>query len=182
MPKENPLRIIPEQKIESPKWVNYVVFACLVPFVASCGLYLFFTGQVPLKEAERDSLKSQIIALDQDIENQKAEKEIREISNKISDFSIIFNERKLASRFFYFLKIICHPQVQFISFELSVKDLTAHINAKSSSFQALGEQVLVLKDNTKLEDSKVFNILLDKEGAVNFTLSFKFKQDLLKHE
>ena len=175
------LKIIPEQKAEAPRWVNYVLFFFVFLFLALATFSLILRSQNNSLEAEKLSLVSQIQAIELDPENIASEKELNSVSKKLKDFTEIYENQNLSSKFFDFLREVCHPRVYFTSMDLSLDSFSVILMGKTESFQFLGEQLLVLNRREDVEGVEVSGINLEKEGQVSFVLNFLFGKEILRN-
>lgn len=179
MPKTSLVKIIPKPKPEIPGWVNSLFWVALVLLVSTIILFLFFQGKASSLEGQRDSIKNQI----SEVETQAGEigeQDIIVLAEKVKYFFGLLGEHKFSSQFFDFLRVACHPYVQFSSLDLSTKDYKIRLSGKTESFQTLGEQLLSLKENENIQDLKVSNISLDQEGRVTFQLTFTLAETVFK--
>jgi len=175
------LKIIPEQKPEAPKWVNYALFVFVFLCLALGTFSLVLRSQTGSLEAEKTSLVSQIQALDLNPENISSEKELKKVSKKLKDFTDIYENQNLSSKFFAFLREICHPKVYFRSMDLNLNNFSVILAGQTESFQFLGEQLLVLNQREDVKGVEVSGVSLEKQGTVSFILNFEFEEQILRN-
>ncbi len=170
-------RIIPKPKVKTPAWIKLFLYVCLIVVGVLIGGFFLLQGQVVALEQEKDDLGAQIIEVERQTQEILA-KEIVDLSKKISTFSRLFRERKNLSKVFGFLRSICHPKVQFSSCKIEGKNNFIGLIAVTESFQTLGEQLFILKENEEIETLDLFGVSFDARGKiqfeVNITLSEKF--------
>lgn len=175
------LKIIPEQKEEAPKWVNYVLFFFVFLVLALGTFSLILRSKNGSLEAEKISLASQIQALELDPENIASEKELNQVSKKLRDFTTVYENQNLASKFFDFLRKVCHPRVYFTSMDLNLNNFSVVFIGRTEGFQFLGEQLLVLSQREDVKGVEVSGINLEKDGKVSFILNFEFEKEILRN-
>jgi hypothetical protein len=126
------------------------------------------------------------MGLEKELAYSKEEKDLEatllNTADKMKDFSKVLSEHKYTSKFFEFLKKYSHPKVQFFSLELNNKNRRVDLSGKAESFHSLGEQILIFRRNKDIQKLRVHNIYLDRDGKVNFSLTFSFSKDLIKNE
>lgn len=179
MAKPGLLRIIPEQRQEIPKWTFYVVFASALPLLILVGLFFLFSHQASTLKTKTAALQADIIALESNQANKEAEASVSQTAKRMNDFAVILSEHNFPSQFFDLVKKICHPEVQFLSVNLTAKDSHASLSGIADNFQALGEQLLALSQEANIQNPEVSGIALTKEGKVNFDLTFDFLPEIL---
>lgn len=177
MAKEPLIKIIPKPKPKPPFLVNFLFWlACfLFPFLI---LSFFFLGaKISALEKEKKILEKNLApsTLEKELE-----KEVSLLSQKIKDFSHIWQEHKITFNFLNFLKSLAHPHVQFLSLEMEAKNYRVTLSGKAENFQVLAQQLLALKESKEIKNLKTHNIALDREGKVTFLLTFSFQEDLIK--
>ena len=173
------LKIIPAVKKTSPKWENYFFFGSLVPLILVGGLYFIIQGKVSSLRAEQANIDADILLLDSNVSNQDAQTQVGDIQKRISDFSSILKEHKYTSYFFDLVRVFCHKKVQYTEVSLNTKTSSVNLAGSADSFQALGEQLLMLNKNPNILASDASGINLQKEGKVSFNLSLKFAPGIL---
>jgi len=99
---------------------------------------------------------------------------------KIKVFKEIFENHKISSNFFSLLESSCQQNVQLTRLNLATEDSRVSLEGKTESFQSLGEQFLIFRENEKVRDLILSNISLDREGKVNFSLTFSLLSEVFK--
>lgn len=179
MAKPGLLRIIPEQRQESPKWTTYAVIFSALPLLVCLVLFFFFSSQASSLKTKRADLQASILALESDVKNKEAENEVSQTAKRLDDFAVVLSSHKLPSQFFDLVRRICHPKVQFLNVDMSVASRHAALAGMADDFQALGEQLLALSQDPDIQNPEVSGIALTKEGKVNFDLTFDFSPEVL---
>jgi len=181
MPKETYVKIIPRPKPKVPVWLNLLLWLSVIILVGVIFSLFYLQNQISsLKEKEK-SLEVQIAQFGTK-EQKDLEAEIESISSKIKDFADLLRGHKITSEFFELLKSSCHPKVQFTSLDLDAENNRINLTGRAEDFQVLGEQVLIFGESKDIEDIKVSNISLSKEGKVEFKLSFALSPEFFAQQ
>lgn len=179
MPKGNLFKIIPAQREEAPKWMSGLFFGSLILLVIVGGVYFYCVYKISALNKTKNDLNNQIINLANRSDNKGVENVIFSTAKKIEDFAKIFNDRCFASRFFDFLKSICHRRVQFVSLVLNTTGFTAGLDGRTDTLQTLAEQITILKQNEAIKSLDVSGISFDQDGKVNFHFNLSFGKEIL---
>lgn len=170
MPKDPQISIIPKPKSKAGLKVNLAIG--LVSLLAIAALVCFFILREKVDDLERKSeaIGGEISDLDRKIISGPGKK-VEDVASQVTDFAIVFKGHKATSQVFDFLRSICHPYVQFFSFQLDPVIGRLSLNGKTENFKILGEQVLALLSNPKIKAVEVSGLGLDaKDGKVSFSL------------
>jgi Tfp pilus assembly protein PilN len=178
--EKNPLiKIIPKPKPETPFYVNLLFWVALILIPLLGGGYLYLNSKLSSLQDKKVQLESE---LSYTKEEKKLEEEVSKTALAIRDFANLLEEHLFPSKFFEFLNSISHPKVQFLSLQLDNEIYQATLSGKADNFKKLGEQILILKKNENIKGLTLYNIFLDREGKVNFSLSFNFDENLVKNK
>jgi len=177
MGKESLIKIIPKPKPETPFYLNLLLWLSLALLIFLVGSFFFLKTKVSDLEQRKVEIEKEF---DYSQEKKELEREVRKSSMLIKDFSNIFQKHITPSKFFEFLESVSHPKVQLVSLQLDNKLFHVSLSGRTENFRTLGEQILALRQNKSINDLKVYNLFLDREGKVNFGLSFNFSEDLIK--
>ena len=179
MPKEPFARIIPKPKPKTPFSVNFLFYFAVLLVIISIGSFFFLKSEISSLGERKGELERQIIELEGE-EEKELEEEILGWQEKIKVFKKIFEEHKISSNFFSLLESSCQTKVQLTGLNLVTEDSRVSLEGKTESFQSLGEQFLIFGENEKIEDLVLSNISLDREGKVNFSLTFFLLSEVFK--
>jgi len=179
MPKEPFARIIPKPKPKTPFSVNFLFYFAILLVIISIGSFFFLESQISSLKERKEELGRQIIGLEGE-EEKKLEEEILFFEEKIKVFKEIFENHKISSNFLPLLESSCHPKVQLTKLNLATENGQVSLEGKTESFQSLGEQFLIFRENEKLGNLILSNISLDREGKINFSLTFSLLSEVLK--
>jgi len=179
MPKEPFARIIPKPKPKTPFSVNFLFYFAVLLVVISIGSFFFLESGISSQKQRKEELGRQIIELEGE-EEKELEEEILGWQEKIKVFKEIFENHKISSNFFSLLESSCQQNVQLTRLNLATEDSRVSLEGKTESFQSLGEQFLIFRENEKVRDLILSNISLDREGKVNFSLTFSLLSEVFK--
>ena len=179
MPKEPFARIIPKPRPKTPFSVSFLFYFAILLVIISIGGFFFLESQISSLKEEKEELGRQIVELEGE-EEKKLEEEILSFGEKIKVFKEIFANHKISSNFLFLLEDSCHQKVQLTSLNLAAENGLVSLQGKTESFQILGEQFLIFRENEKMENPILSNISLDREGKINFNLTFSLLLEVLK--
>jgi hypothetical protein len=173
------MEIIPKKVIQIPRWLNYLFYISLIVlFLVIIGVFVvnnyISNSQVKLKELE--SLLVQI----RTPENISLESEVRNYERKIKDFAPLLEAHLETSNVFKFLQEDCHPKAWFQQFSLDSKQNKVNVSGKTQSFETLGQQILIFKNDELVQDVKLEQVSLGKEGKIDFNLSISLNPQIFK--
>ncbi|MFH1780692.1 MAG: hypothetical protein ABH841_01690 [Candidatus Nealsonbacteria bacterium] len=100
---------------------------------------------------------------------------------KIDDFAKIFADHQRASFVFKFLEENCHPKIWFDKVELNIHDYQAVMSGETSSFETLGQQIIIFKNHKMVESVELSDFAIGKNGRVNFTFSISLKPEIFQN-
>lgn len=176
MPQD--IDIIPTEAPKLPKWLNFVFYFFLIFLVVSIVGLFVLNGFVKKYQAGLEELEA---ALSQEpgISDSVLEKEVLDAKNKIDDFSFLANQRKEVSGVFSIIESICHPKVWFSDFQFDPAQGEANLKGETENFETLGQQILILKNDERLENFELGGISIAKEGKIDFELKLIVKPESL---
>jgi len=159
-----------------PGWINPLLGFFLIVLLAVVLVYFFLDREVASLQGKIEDLDIEIASLRTPAVN-KLEKEMKALSEGITRFTELFEKRQLTADVFGFFSEICHPRVQFRDFDLSVKDATLSLTGVADNFRVLGEQILILQHEERIQQLQMSGVVLTDEGFVEFKLSIKLADD-----
>lgn len=175
--KEKLLKIIPEIKTETPRFVKIIFWSSLILSIILIGSFLLLNNQISNLNMEKKENENQ---LDFSEEEVKLNQEMKLISEKINDFNALVKDHTISSNFLNFLQTYSHPKVQITSLQLDAENYKAKLSAETENFETLGEQILIFKQTNLINNLEISDIKLNEEGKVNFSLSFDFLKQIIK--
>lgn len=108
------------------------------------------------------------------------EQEILGYKNKIDDFSSIFAGRKMSSSFFSEMEKLTNPKVWFSGVELNLASLEVGLTGQAESFSALNQQLSAFRGQKGVNEIKLSEIEIEKNGAIGFDLKISFSKELVQ--
>lgn len=173
------IEIIPKPKIKVPEKKDVLFYFSLI-FLALCLASYFF-----LDFKQNQALKA-LEALEQRLTKEKTEEEITieqevlDTKNKIERFSVLISSHQKSSNIFQLLEKLCHPQVFFSDFDFNVSKGDLLLEGRVASFEALGQQLLILEREKLINKVELTGLGLAREGGLNFSIRIFFSPQVLK--
>lgn len=167
------IEIIPKPAQKLPLWQN-ILFYFSLSLVLAVFLSYFILGNyiknaaLTLKDLEGTISKEKTSA------ERTLEKEVFGYQKKITDFSQLIGTHLFTSNTFTFLEKVSHPQVWFVQFNLDSEKKRAVLTGQADNFQALGQQLLILKEKPEIQNFDLSNISIGRKGKVDFVLELSF--------
>ena len=171
-------KIIPKPKPKAPRWVSVLFYSSILLLVVLLAGFSFLKKEISSFEDQKQLISEEITGLSGGEEEQKMEEEVFEVEEKINVFLSIFKNRNTLSNFFSLFESTTHPRVRFSSLEMNSINRIVSLIGKTDSFQFLGEQVLILEKYKDIEDISLSNISFDREGNIDFNISFSFSSEV----
>jgi len=176
------IEIIPKPKTEAGiktslfKVLYYLTILLFLLIVAG------YFGLIFLSKSSRERLQriEEMIAQKETPETAALEEEILKAKEKTEIFAVLLNSHRRTSNLFNFLKENCHREVFFSKVDFDIEGSRITLWGIAKSFQALGEQILIFKEQNLIRKVELANISLQKEGGVGFKLILIFDASILK--
>jgi len=172
---------VKKEKKSSP--YNVVFFLVFMLFLASLAGY-FVLGSYKkaiTKEISENKEKlkktSEEIALETKIFGTEGSIGYQE---KINDFGILLGSHKLPLNFLNFLEENTHPKVWFSSFNFDLEKNLLQISGYTDTFEILGQQALIFKNQNFIRNIDLSNVSLEKEGKVKFNFQLTIDPKIFK--
>ncbi len=164
------VEIIPREVLPIPKWLNILFYFALALLIFSIASYFILNSS--LRNAQKNLVDLEETLMGKETpENIVLEKEVLNYEKEIKDFSKLIVQRSASSIFFAFIEKICHPKIWFPRFSLNPKLGQATFFGKAKSFESLGQQLLILEDESLVKSLDLEEVSISKEGEINFELS-----------
>lgn len=173
------LGIIPRAQAKTPTWVKSFLIISLI-FLGGSILSLFALNWA------QGSARRSIAQTQQEIvnlstpQNKSLEKTVKVAQKQISGFAGVLKDHIKPSAFFNLLKANTHPGVVLTEFSLKADKAQVKLKGRAQSFQAVGEQILVLQKQSKIRSVSLSDLSLDKNYKIHFTLDLALDPQLLK--
>lgn len=179
MPQD--IDIIPSETPKMPKWLNSIFYFFLIFLAVSVIGHFVLQGFVKKHERGLEVLEA---ALNEEpaVSDSALEKDILNIKNKIDDFSFLAGQRKETSGVFSIIESVCHPQVWFSNFQFDSSRGEAELKGEAENFETLGQQIIILENDERIENFQLGEVSIAKEGKIGFGLSLTFKSEALSNE
>lgn len=163
------MEIIPKETPKIPPWLDIL-------FYLSAGLLIFvFISYFLVLQSIKASEKSQEeIQKKLDAETTKSAQlktEILRYQKKINDFSSVIKGHLETSNIFGFMEKQCHPRVWFNDFSLNTREGKVAISGEAQSFQALGQQMIIFRNEKTIKSATLDSISMEKGGTIGFKVS-----------
>lgn len=163
------IEVIPKEAKKLPLWQNilfYFSIALALSFILGYFVLAHFIEKAEislqnLEETIEQAKTPQQIALENEVLNYK---------KKIDDLALLISNHKIGSNFFDFLEKITHPKVFFSEINLDIKNGSLNLEGQTESFEALGQQILIFKEEEKIKNFKLSETRIGKEGRIEFSL------------
>lgn len=173
------MEIIPKPAQKLPLWQNILFYLSLALLVAS--IFSFFLLERSLKNS-----KSSLRNLEETLTREKTprevnlEKDILSWQKKIRNFSQLFSEHLYSSNGFDFIEDITHPQVWLKQISMDSKESKIVASGHTESFTTLGQQLLILEKEPKIESFNLSSLTIGEKGGVNFNLSLSLDPEIFR--
>lgn len=173
------VEIIPKKIPKLPGWLNVLFYISLILVVFS--ILGFFILDNSIKKAKKAliSLEGELVAQETP-ERVALKKEVLNYEGKIKDFSKILEQHFKTSKIFESLEKNCHPRVWFSKFGLNSRQGLLTIFGITDSFESLGQQILIFKNDPLVKNVGIASISIGREGKIEFTLSILVDQKIFK--
>lgn len=170
------MEIIPKETPKIPRWLDIL-------FYLSVGLLIFvFISYFLVLQSTKASQKAQE-ELDEklaseDSRSAELKKEILQYQKKIKDFSSVIGGHPEALSAFELIEKLCHPKVWFNDFSLNIPEGKAALSGQAQNFQALGQQMIILRGDEKIKSVSLDGVTMENGGTVGFKISLSFDQSI----
>lgn len=162
--------IIPkEERSNSSENLKSLLYLAVFLLLLSLAAYFLLTNSLKKTEGEAAILDSKLEEM-MSPEKITLEKEILNSRNKIEDFSQLLKLHLKTSKVFGILEETTHPQVWFTDFNLNPRKGELIISGETDSFETLGQQILILKEESTISEVNLQKVSINEEGKINFGL------------
>ena len=175
--------IIPKPASKVPLWQQIALYSAIILLIAVIASYF---GLEYLEKKASENIEN----LEAQIANVKTEEEMmlrRELFKKeqnVNDFVVALNNHETHSALFLFLEEICHPKVQFLGVGFSTEETgpRVEIPANAESYEAVHQQLMILKDESSIKGFQLEGINIGKDGKIGFNLLLSLDPEIFKFE
>jgi len=167
-------KIIPKERHLATWQANIILLVLL-----ACGLllglcFLFLRSQTFVLQNELTEIEDQGYWLSMERTKQLKQTLLDKVK-ATNSFVTLLQSRKKPIKIFGFLKEICHKKAQMQQMSFTSNDNVLTLNIRAESFRALGEQILIFKNDQNIASFDVYSISLKSEDEVEFTARLIFK-------
>jgi hypothetical protein len=162
-----------EQKKSVITLEGTVFYICLFLLALAIGMFFYLQFLTNENKVKLDNLTIKALEVKTE-EQKKLENDILTVDQQLRDFLVILDEHKIVTNFFRGLEAAVHPDVYFSGCDLDVMQFSANFSGHAKSFDALGQQMLMLENATGMfETIKLERAAINEKGGVDFGLSIK---------
>jgi Tfp pilus assembly protein PilN len=97
---------------------------------------------------------------------------------RIEDFASLLSGRQKTSAVFKVIEEATLPDIWFT--QVSISGSQANLTGQTPSFKTLGQQLLILREQSLIEKTTLSNLSINKEGAVDFNITVSFKEEVFE--
>lgn len=171
------IEIVPKREIKVPPWQNFLLYFCI--FLLFCSIIGYFALAHFIKQSEQKLQEVNTEIEKAEVPERKALKErLLSLREKIEDFAPLLFSHKKSSNFFGFLEKNTHPKVFFTDLKLNTNQNNVELSGQTEDFQTLGQQLLIFQETEFIQNLKLSEIKISKEGKVEFTFTFSLDPKL----
>ena len=177
------IEIIPKEKTKKSLFASTVFYIVLVLFLGlliSC-VVLNIYGK---------KMKTELVDIKKSLEKTQEEKALEEeifgsennigYQQKIKDFNTLFGVHKLPLNLLNLLEENTHPKIWFSKFNLDLEKSLLDMSGFADTFEALGQQALIFKNQDSIKNINLSRVSLSKEGKINFDLQLTLDPKIFK--
>ena len=174
------IEIIPKKPERVFPWKDILFYFSIILLIVTAVSYFIIASLEKKTEATLLELEQKIAA----IPVSELEKNILAREGKINDFGQIVDSHVFTTRVFELIQSKTHPKVYFSQISLSSKDLALNLTGETEDFVSLGQQMIVLEEETASDSAKIKSVGLssvgiNKSGKVGFSLQIALSPLLL---
>jgi len=169
--------LIPKEKIKTSSIINILFLLSLILLIVLGGSYVFLKLKNSSTQSKIRDADDQIIKIKEE-RNDDTERYVFDTQRRIEDFSEILKKHKITSNFFVFIDKASYEKVKFLELGLDTETKNVSLKGETENFDTLGKQILNLKNDDFVKGLDIFNISLNKEGKINFTVNFSLDSEI----
>jgi hypothetical protein len=174
------IEIIPKAQVKKPLAINYLYYFALALLISSFFIWFILNQMIKSSNVALEKIEKSLA--DEKATKKALEDEVLNYKDKINDFSFIFSSHKMNTKFFNFLESITHPKVFFSDFTFNPAKGKVSFSGKTDSFESLGQQILILKEQKNIKELVLSKVGLGKEGGIEFSIDFSFDPEVVAFE
>jgi len=171
--------LIPKERVKASSIINKLFLLSLILLIILGGVYAFLKYKNHSIQSKIKDAENQIVKINSE-KDSGTEKYIFDAQKKISDFSKVFKNHKIASNFLAFINESSNKEVKFLELNFNTKTNNVSLRGETENFDTLGKQILNLQKSDLVKGLDMSNISLNKEGKVDFTIIFSLDSKIFK--
>ncbi|MBI4101746.1 MAG: hypothetical protein HY443_02155 [Candidatus Nealsonbacteria bacterium] len=173
------VEIIPRPAQKLPLWQNILFYFSIALLVAS--FLSFFILERSLKDGG-SSLKNleETLTREKTPQESSLEKDILAWQKRVKNFSQLFSQHLYPSKSFDAIESIAHPEVWIKQVSLDSAEAKAVVSGETESFTTLGQQLLILEQESRVKSFTLASLAIGRRGKVDFTLNIFFNPAVFK--
>jgi len=171
------IEIIPKKVAKVSTWQNYLLYFIIVLLLFSIMGYFGLRHFVQKSEQKLKDLTAEIEKT-KSPERNVLEEGLESLSAKIDDFAPLLLNHQKSSNFFNFLEENTHPKVFFNKLDFDAKANHIKISGQTDDFLILGQQLLIFRKSEFVQNLKLSEVKISKEGEVEFSFDFSLNPKL----
>lgn len=172
------IEIMQKPKTKLPTWVKILLGAAIGFVLIAAGMYFYLDYSSKKVTREINDTQAQITALVN--ANRETEKRVLTYEAKINDFSSLVSSHQKTVNVLTFLEQKTHPEVMFKKLNFDAAKTVLSVEGKAASFTALGQQMLILKEEKVLKNINLSGIALSPKEGITFSLQLTFDSQIIK--
>ncbi len=174
------VEIIPKSFEEIPSWQRNLLYFLIFLLIAIIVGFFVLRNLKEKSEKDLDALEERL-SQEGVFRVVDLEKEIFDYKRKLEDFSFLFENHILNTKFFDFMESKTHPQVFFSETNLKSKSSRVSLYGLADSFLSLGQQISIFKQEELVKDVILSDVSISKKGGIEFNLDILFKEELFRY-
>ncbi|MDO8436198.1 MAG: hypothetical protein Q7S82_02320 [bacterium] len=173
------MEIIPKKPSQYSVWFNILLYISLILFVFVLVVFLIFNNSVKNSQKVLKNTEDNL-AKEDTPEKAALKKEIAAAQKKINDFSGLIDQHLANTEPFKFIERKTHPRVWFSQINISSREGTVSLSGETKSFESLGQQLMIFREETLVRSVALKNVAIGKEGRIVFDLSISLAPEIFK--
>ncbi len=169
------VELIPKkEETKLPRWTNVLFYASLA-FLIFIIASFFILGTLDTSRQQQLKIITDSIAKENSRQDRKELKtRVLTYKKKIDNFTMLLGVHREGTKFFDALGSITHPAIWYNDIALDMQKLSVKLSGTASSFETLGQQILILAADPRIKDIVLSNPRLARGGGIDFSISFSF--------
>jgi len=171
--------IIPKPAEQTPLWQSILLYFSIALVIASVLSYFYLDNIKKKSSAVLENLE-QTLAKEITPQEKITKGEVLSYQDKIKEFRTLLNNHEIDSKFLNLLDASSHPKVQITELNLDLTRHQAVVTGLTDSFQTLGQQLIIFRNEKEFTGVSLPDILIGEAGKVKFSFLLNLAPDLFK--